>query len=142
MEEDSHWIYRWGIPFVPIIFVGLLCVTLYLPMQSGVAERAPVIIAVNEIKQLLLGCRAYAADNEGNYPPQLSVLYPDYVDHLPLFEGQDESGENKLPIIYYPGYTDTSPSRTPIIEYPFTFDGKKVIGYAGGHVTMEKPKVK
>ncbi|MDF1741163.1 MAG: type II secretion system protein [Verrucomicrobiales bacterium] len=139
-EEDNHWLNRWGIPLVVILLVGILVASVVIPMQNGVSERAPVTIAYNNVKQLLLGCRAYAADNEGKYPANLKILYPYYIDHLPLFEGQDVKSGKKSPMIYFSGLTDTSPSRSPLIEHPFTFKGKKVIGFAGGHVTMEKVK--
>ncbi len=96
----------------------------------------------SNVKVLLLGCRAYAADNEGNYPPTLKALYPDYVDYLPAFEGRDDKGKEKLPMNYHQGLTPTSDPKAPVIEHPFTFDGKKITAYVSGHVTMEKPEEK
>lgn len=123
----------------------ILSISLINPMQYvsiGIITRSRAVKEVSYVKQLLLGCRAYAADNEGKYPPQLKDLYPDYVDYLFLFEGQDTKRKNKRPMIYYPGLTNTSNSRAPLIEHPFTFEDKKIIGFAGGHVTMEVPEEK
>ncbi len=137
MEDDSHWLNRWGIPLVCIAGAMLLLLSIS-PLGFGrTTPQARAVMERSNVKVLLLGCRAYAADNEGKYPPQLSVLYPDYIDIRPLFEGRDENGKNKLPMIYYPGLTATSDPKAPVIKHPFTFDGKKITAYVSGHVTEE-----
>ncbi len=120
----------------------ILAIALINPMQMVTPSVVSRSIAKQErdyIHALLNGCRAYAADNEGSYPPQLSALYPDYIDIKPLFKGRDENGKNKSPMIYYPGLTTSSDPDTPLIEHPFTFNGKKIVASAGGRVTNEKP---
>ncbi len=115
----------------------ILAIALINPIQSNLSKTRPVRES-SSVKILLHGCLAYAADNEGNYPPNLKALYPNYIDYLPLFEGQDEKHRNKSPMIYYSGLTTSSDPDTPLIEHPFTFDGKKIVASAGGRVTMEK----
>ena len=138
MEDDSHWLNRWGIPLVCIAGAMLLLLSIS-PLGFGrTTPQARAVMERSNIKVLLLGCRAYAADNEGNYPPQLSALYPDYIDIKPLFKGRDENGKNRSPMIYYPGLTTSSDPDTPLIEHPFTFEGRKIIAFAGGRVTIEK----
>lgn len=137
-EEESSLLDSKIVPATAVLVVILIAAGLFLSIQNTPSGRSTVVGAVNDVKQLVLGCRAYAADNNGNYPPSLSVLYPDYIDHRPLFEGLDERGKNKSPMIYHPGLTNTSNSGTQLIEHPFTFGGKKVIGYANGQVTAAK----
>ena len=141
-KVDSHWLNRWGMPVAVICVAGLLCASLYFPKHNGIAERSPGTRALNDIKQLLLGCRAYAVDHEGKYPPNLKALYPDYIDHLAIFEGLNHEFTKKQPMTYFPGLTDTSDPKAPLIEHPFTFKGRKITGYAGGEVTVEEPKTK
>ena len=136
--ESDHWLKGWGF-FRPLATVIILIVFAILSSMTG--RLTPHARAVNEnskVRQLLLSCRIYAKDNEGNYPSTLGSLYPDYIDYLPTFEGEDEKGRNKLPMIYYHGISDESDLDSPVIEHPFTFDGKKIIGYASGQVLEVK----
>ena len=125
----------WSIAGIATVF---LAIALINPMQSNLS-RTRAVRESSSVKILLHGCLAYAADNEGNYPPRLSALYPDYIDIKPLFKGRDGNGKNKSPMNYYPGLTTSSDPDTPLIEHPFTFNGKKIVASAGGRVTNEKP---
>ena len=116
-----------------------LLVTTLIPLKSGPHGNSPESRAVNQLKSLTLACRAYKVDFKGEYPSSLSSLFPDYIDIKPLFKRHDENGKNKSPMIYYPGLTTSSDPDTPLIEHPFTFNGKKIVASAGGRVTNEKP---
>ena len=118
----------------------LISLTLYLFSYwipyGGIATPATEIKAISYVKQLLLACRAYAADHEGVYPPNLGALYPDYVDVPEIFFAQDLSG-NDIPILYYPGFIETSASDAVQIEHPVQYGGHRIIGTVGGNVLRE-----
>lgn len=142
MEKESHWLNGWGLSLLLITVTILLAIASLSPTAGRLTPFARAVNENSKVRQLLLSCRIYAKDNRGNYPPTLKSLYPDYVDHLPAFEGEDEKGKNKLPMIYYHGLTEESDPDTPVIEHPFTFEGEKIIGYISGHVTTKKPSEK
>ena len=52
---------------VVIAIIGILASSA-MPAYNGIQERAKRTKDVNNIKQILLGCRAFAADWEGIYP--------------------------------------------------------------------------
>lgn len=107
---------------------------LYWIPYGGIATPATETKAVLYVKQLLLGCSAYAADHEdGAYPPHLRALYPDYVDTPEIFFAQDSDGKD-IPILYYPGFTRTSDPEAILIEHPVRYGGNRIIGTVGGYV--------
>jgi hypothetical protein len=110
--------------------------SLYWIPYGGIATPATEIKAVSYVKQLLLACRAYAADHEGAYPPNLGVLYPDYVDVPEIFFAQGPDG-NDIPILYYPGLIETSAPDAVLIEHPVQYSGHRIIGTAGGRVLRD-----
>jgi hypothetical protein len=81
------------------------------------------------------GLPSYAADHEGNFPPTLGALYPDYVPNLDLFFSKEE-GNRKRIVIYHPGLTEISPGGLPLLEYPVRYRGKRVIAHCGGYVKL------
>ena len=52
---------------VVIAIIGILA-SAAMPAYNGIQERAKRTKDVNNIKQILLGARAFASDNEGLYP--------------------------------------------------------------------------
>lgn len=91
---------------VVIAIIGILASSA-MPAYNGIQERAKRTKDVNNIKQILLGCRAFAADWEGLYPSfdpdaernqggdedsgfatsteAFNVLIPDYIDTEIIF---------------------------------------------------------
>lgn len=114
----------------------LLLLSLFVPSKSC-PPLSPQSKAVNQMKQLSLGCRAYAADWDGELPPTLETLYPDYIDVADFFYAIDKSGE-KIPIIYRHPHLAEESERLPLLEWPIPLGDKKLIAYKGGHVTEER----
>ena len=126
-EDSAFWVY--------LIAIVLLIAS---PLFRSTAPRSPRIVAANNARLLLLGCRAFAGDHDENYPKTLDELYPDYVDDKELFFCDDKKGRREK-FIYLPGFNTTSQAREPIIVSPFAFPKNRVIvGYAGGHVVEER----
>ena len=96
----------------------------------------PVNEQIQQVRQLLLAVRTYAADNDDNFPDILQqVIDEGYVDDLDLLETNFTLYGDREPFLYRPGYTAIGFSRTPLIispESPRT--GRRVVGYIGGSV--------
>ena len=132
MEDEAksvnHVVIAWMV--LALIAVPILW---HISSYSGISAPATRTKAINHVKQLLLGCRAYAADHEGSYPPTLEGLYPDYIDLKDFFHVRDDRGA-LVPMIYHPGHKDLGEAGAILIEHPLLFDGKRIVGYVGGHV--------
>ncbi len=104
---------------VVIAIIGILASSA-MPAYNGIQERAKRTKDVNNIKQILLGCRAFAADWEGIYPSfdpdaeksggggeedsefttstdAFNVLIPDYIDTEIVFWIQTKHPEKMQP---------------------------------------------
>ena len=122
-----------------LLIVAVLIGASLVPYGGGISERSPQTRELNRVKSLLLACRAYAADHEGGiYPPSLENLYPDYIDQKDFHLVPDNSGST-VPVIYHAGYTSADQSAV-VLEHPHDFNGKRIVGYVGGHVTEERVK--
>ncbi|MEM9283580.1 MAG: type II secretion system protein [Verrucomicrobiota bacterium] len=129
---------------VVIAIIGILASSA-MPAYNGIQERAKRTKDVNNIKQILLGSRAFAADNEGLYPSYdpdaesgedefsnsteaFNVLIPDYIDSEIIFWMQTKDPRKLRPpredgeleddenvYAYVKGQTDTSFSRSPLV---------------------------
>lgn len=104
---------------------------LYLIPQGGISTPATETKAVLYVKQLVHGCRAYASDHEGVYPPNIEALYPDYIDVPEVFLTED-SGGKEIPLRYYPGLTESSDPDVILIEHPVPYRGNRIVGTVGG----------
>ncbi|MEO0414291.1 MAG: type II secretion system protein [Verrucomicrobiota bacterium] len=126
--------------FGGILLIGILA-SASMPVYKGIQERAVRTKAVNNVKQVVLGCRVYAFDYDGQYPTPadgeewsssqdaFNVLIPDYIDLESVFwmpsklnkwppteDGVLEEGETVYGYTY--GLDESSPSRAPLV-----FDG-------------------
>lgn len=120
-----------------LLIASSLYLFLYWIPYGGISTPATRTKAAAYVKQLLLGCSAYAADHEdGAYPLHLGVLYPDYVDTPEIFFAQDSDGKD-IPILYYPGFTRASDPEAILIEHPVQYGGNRIIATVGGQVQSD-----
>lgn len=119
--------------WIVLALIAGVVASIFVPAQNSITEHGPVEVAVNQVKQLLLACRAYAADHEGRYPPALDALFPDYLDHKEALRIQNEMSP-PLTLIYHPDKTEHDDPRSVLIEFPVVYEGKRVVGYVGGHI--------
>ena len=102
---------------VVIAIIGILASSA-MPAYNGIQERAKRTKDVNNIKQILLGCRAFASDWEGLFPSfdpnqptagtgqdstfststqAFNVLIPDYIDTESIFWLQTKDPSKMMP---------------------------------------------
>lgn len=132
MEDETKSGNRIAIAWVVLALVAAPILWHFSPF-NGISEPATRTKAINQVKQLLLGCRAYAADHEGAYPSSLESLYPDYIDLKDFFHVRDDRGA-LIPMIYHSGHKDLGEPRAILIEHPILFDGRRIVGHVGGHI--------
>lgn len=97
-------------------------------------KRREWIRVLSDTKNIVIALRGYARDWEGQFPDSLEDLYPDYIDDESLLTAVGPDGDRR-PWIYHGGKTDSSFSRDVLIEYPFPINGRRIAGFAGGHVS-------
>ncbi len=102
---------------IVITIIGILASTA-MPAYNGIQERGKRIKSVSNVKNIVLGCRAFAADWEGLYPSfdpdaeregggedsefststdAFNVLIPDYIDSESIFWTQTKHPDKLRP---------------------------------------------
>ncbi len=99
---------------IVITIIGILASTA-MPAYNGIQERGKRIKSVSNVKNIILGCRAFAADWEGLYPSfdpdaesdgedtfssstdAFNVLIPDYIDSEGIFWTQTKHPDKLRP---------------------------------------------
>jgi hypothetical protein len=89
-----------------------------LPVFSQVEQKGKATKSLSNAKQLATGCKLYAIDNKGKFPPTLQTLVPDYIPNMAIFASPFQTG---VPVgyDYTPGLTDTSSPSLVLIEDKF-----------------------
>ncbi|MAS92570.1 MAG: hypothetical protein CMO55_05175 [Verrucomicrobiales bacterium] len=115
-----------------------------IPWAVGSAIAIPALTKTGEIKmtatdqmeirELTLACRVYAFDNDGNYPPNLEALFPDYIDDRELLTAEISTNPRVVkPYLYRPGLTTKVESREMFIAGPIRgSDNTRAVGYNDG----------
>jgi type II secretory pathway pseudopilin PulG len=62
-----------------VIAIFIVMIGVLTPFVKIIKERAQIIACADHMRVISLGLHAYAASNNGNFPSELSELYPKYV---------------------------------------------------------------
>ena len=89
-----------------------------LPAFSKARDKAKATKSLNQARQIGLGCKLYAADNGGKFPPTLEALVPEYVTDSKIFISPF-APEFPMGYDYTAGLTEESPSDKVLIEDRF-----------------------
>ncbi len=117
--------------FVPITIMAVSTV----PTVTKIQKKANIARQVSSVRQLMLGCRAWAADNDGKFPPNLEALLEEgYLDDPSLLMWAVSPGAPGEPYRYRAGLVDTGDPQTVVIAAPGAIDGEVIVGYLDGHV--------
>jgi type II secretory pathway pseudopilin PulG len=117
-----------------LIPVGILA-SIATPAFVALQSKAQQTEQLNDIRQLQLGCRNYAQDSNGGFPPSLNALIPDYIKTEEKLTWTSQDG-SKLAYIYFPGKTDSGRAMEPLIAAPEPIMGKRAVGYVGGTIRV------
>ncbi len=109
-----------------------------LPAFTKIKERGHDARVINDLKQLVIALKFYAADHDGKYPDQLSELVKDGVlDDETLLEYKNPETKQGQPWLYNKTLTDSSPGTSAVLAAPIkSKDGKRVVAFNDGSVRL------
>lgn len=116
-----------------------------VPTFNSVQERATEIKSTSQVQQLILLCKQYAVDHEGNYPPDLEtlvkegILTDEKLLHCPILKDDTQIGYE----YFGAGAKDSAaPDKVILISKAANRTGKRVVGYNDGSVNvMDVPEL-
>ena len=112
------------------LLVSLGLVVVAFPTFNNVRESGYQARNKSYAQQIILGCRVYASDNQGNFPDSLDDLYPDYINSKDIFLHKDINSNSER-FVYYPGAA-TGQQRRIVVASPTPIKGELVVGYSDG----------
>jgi type II secretory pathway pseudopilin PulG len=108
-----------------------------LPAFSAARGKAVQANELNTLKQVQVGLKMYANDNDGKYPAALSELASKYTGTDQILEFTDHRTKQRTPWLYRNSLTDTSPANEVLLAAPVaTPDGKRAVGFNDGSVKI------
>ncbi len=110
-----------------------------LPAVQGTQGRAYLAKDINNIRNLSLGLRSYASDNEGAFPSSIDELFPTYIDD-PVFQDMITRPfeEKRWAYFYRPGLSDASDVTEPVLLSVHPRRNNYAVGYMDGTVKQIK----
>lgn len=129
---------------VQLFVLAVIAAVTWDCIQGYIAEKkaAPRIAAMNSlahVEQIVLACKEYAIDNDGNFPPSLDALFPTYFSKKErAFLVSPLNPADPVGYIYTPGLKDAPPSDTIVIEDKFapSIIHKRIVVYKDGRGRM------
>jgi len=125
------------------VFVGLvplaIVAAIAVPSFAKVGESAVETAHTVQLKQVLLACKAYAADHDGSFPPDLETLMRsgNLDDETLLYwrtAADRQANARGSALLYRLGLSDQSFSGEPLIAAPVAVSGQRLVGRVGGSV--------
>ena len=136
-------------------FCGMGSIETMLPVLAGVLlipvthtrKQARQVYSMSNVKQLCLGCKQYSMDYDEKLPDKFSVLYPDYVSALSLFQHPSVKHERNITkkeeidelsdYVIFEGLYKSDPSDSILIyEKQQFFEDGRIVGFLDGHVEL------
>jgi hypothetical protein len=112
-----------------------LMASLAIPVFTVTQVKAKAAKQMNEMRQIHLGCRMFANENNGQFPNELGALVPDFISDEAILQWEtDPSRSEALPYLYRAGLTDTSAPEEPLIAAPEPILGKRSVNFVSGEV--------
>lgn len=110
-----------------VIIIFIATFILLTPLVNKIRDRANDIKCSNNLRLISLALHLYAADNNEDFPPSLSALYPKYIKDEKIFDCPATSAigtAEKSDYYYVQGLTESS-SPTDVIIYDRDGNHKK-----------------
>jgi len=106
--------------------------------RNAPGEPGPEQTQLTNLRQLLLGCSAYAVQSGGQFPAKLSVLEPNFgaevLASLRMFTNPVNQIETPWKVVA--GRDITDPHGTILMHSPSYGDGKRIVGFIDGSATI------
>ncbi|MGC3989342.1 MAG: hypothetical protein QM796_06620 [Chthoniobacteraceae bacterium] len=117
---------------------AMILLLLVVDPLSARAQRAPVTVAVSNAFQIVAACKGYALDHDGEFPPSLDALIPNYLaDRKSLNSPMGGNDANGIGFDYYP-YKETDPPNKVVLRSRAVLHGLRVIARMNGGARLEK----
>lgn len=116
-------------------------VAIMLPAMMQAKDREIQSFMITEMRTISTACQIYAIDNDSQFPPDLSKLFPVYLADAGQLTWTDPKTGDELPYIYVAGANPDSPEIQPILISPSDFRGERVIIYNNGSLERAPAEV-
>jgi len=124
--------------YLGLIMIAALALGIALPVFAAVKEKAQETKCLSEAKQLALGCKLYASDHDGNYPPTLNQLFPEYLTDKKLLECPLTKDQPPMGYDYFGG-KDTDPSAKVLLSSKATTrTHKRIVVTSDGAAALKR----
>lgn len=102
-----------------------------LPVFGEAQENAKATKSLSNARQLVTGCKLYAVDHQGQFPPNLDALVPDYMATKTPFASPFLPAD-PVGYTYHPDHKDSDPGTTILIEDKFSPKHLRVVARIDG----------
>ncbi|MCB1231093.1 MAG: DUF4190 domain-containing protein [Verrucomicrobiae bacterium] len=120
------------------VLIGLtpvgIAASLVVPVVTKVKEKADLAREISEMRQVIIACQSWASDHDGNFPPDLDSLMPDYIQDEELLTWRSKSNPEGARLVYRPGFTESTDIREIVVFSPTAAMGRRLVGYVSGAV--------
>jgi hypothetical protein len=119
-----------------LVFVVAILAAIALPVFKSVQVKALETKSLSDAKQIALGCRLYATDNDDKFPDSLDQLFPNYLnDHSILIDPMDPT--HTMGFQYFGG-KDTDPPGQILLESQIVKDHRRVVVHVDGSGMLQQ----
>jgi len=126
--------------YLSIVLVGVSMIPVEIGSFNDIQQRALMAKSMSNAKQIITGCKIYAADHEGKYPNDLTdlkkenIISEPKVFQDPLLKDGSEIGYEYLGA----GMKDSDAPDKVVLKSKGTSMGKRIIGLNNGSVSAVK----
>ena len=131
------------IELLVVISIILILVSFVVPQIGGARAKARLVKCANNLRVIGSALIMYADDNDGQFPGDLSGLYPSYIGDHETFDCPSGAGAATVSggsvtspdYVYQPGLSDESGGGTPVAaDADGNHSGKRNVLFATGSV--------
>jgi hypothetical protein len=108
------------------------------PFKQQVTSGIETFAAVASATQIHASCTAYAAANDGKFPPTLEALVPTYLSDAEDLETKVGDEDERGGFQYFGGTTSDPPDRVLFQSWGTLPNGHRVVAYVDGRIEVEE----
>ena len=113
-----------------------------LPVFSEVKEKANLTKALSNAKQIGIGCKIYAADHDGKFPPNLDDLVPDYLPDAAALACPYPDPKHPVPFEYLGGSEKDDPQKVLVSSPEVPGKGRVFVYVDGSGIVKTRQQLK